>query len=60
MDMSIKTSVTNSIDEHIGRRIQLRRTMMGMSQKDLAEIFASSEYAVSLYQQSVIPSLITH
>ncbi len=25
-----------TVDEHIGQRIQLRRTMMGMSQKDLA------------------------
>jgi len=33
--MAGKTSIT-AIDEHIGQRVQLRRVMMGMSQKDLA------------------------
>ena len=50
MDMSIKTSVTNSIDEHIGRRIQLRRTMMGMSQKDLAEICGITFQQIQKYE----------
>ena len=29
-------SCISAIDEHIGQRVQLRRVMMGMSQKDLA------------------------
>lgn len=34
--MSRKTVVPSAVDEHIGQRLQLRRTMMGMSQKELA------------------------
>jgi len=34
--MSGKIFVSTSIDEHIGQRMQLRRNMMGLSQKDLA------------------------
>lgn len=34
--MSGKAFAPTAIDEHIGMRIQLRRVMMGMSQKDLA------------------------
>jgi len=30
-------SCISAIDEHIGQRVQLRRVMMGMSQKDLAQ-----------------------
>ncbi len=33
--MAGKSTIT-AIDEHIGQRVQLRRVMMGMSQKDLA------------------------
>ena len=36
--MSKKSFVPTPIDEHIGQRMQLRRVMMGMSQKDLAKI----------------------
>ena len=34
--MSGKPFTPSAIDEHIGQRIQLRRVMMGLSQKDLA------------------------
>ena len=35
--MSGKPFTPSSVDEHIGQRVQLRRVMMGMSQKDLAK-----------------------
>ena len=35
--MNDKATNPNAIDEHIGQRVQLRRVMLGMSQKDLAE-----------------------
>lgn len=34
---AIKKNTPSSIDLHIGRRMQLRRTMLGLSQKALAE-----------------------
>lgn len=35
--MARKTTEPSAVDEHIGQRIQLRRVMLGMSQKTLAE-----------------------
>lgn len=35
--MSGKAFTPTAVDEHIGQRLQLRRTMMGLSQKDLAK-----------------------
>lgn len=35
--MSGKPFTPSSVDEHIGQRVQLRRVMMGLSQKDLAK-----------------------
>jgi len=35
--MSGKAFAPTAVDEHIGQRLQLRRTMMGLSQKDLAK-----------------------
>ena len=35
-NMSGKAFVSTAIDQHIGRRMQLRRTILGMSLKDLA------------------------
>ncbi|MBD5391347.1 helix-turn-helix transcriptional regulator [bacterium] len=35
--MSTKAFAPTAVDEHIGQRLQLRRTMMGMSQKELAK-----------------------
>lgn len=34
--MAGKKTASNAIDQHIGHRLQLRRTMMGLSLKDLA------------------------
>ena len=36
--MSGKPNLTGPIDEHIGQRLQLRRIMLSMSQKDVAEL----------------------
>ena len=44
-----KTSVT-AIDEHIGQRLQLRRVMLGLSQKDLAEVCGVSFQQIQKYE----------
>ncbi len=38
------------VDEHIGRRVQLRRTMMGLSQKDLAAICGVTFQQIQKYE----------
>ena len=38
------------IDEHIGRRIQLRRNMLGMSQKDLANTCGITFQQIQKYE----------
>ena len=43
-------SCISSIDEHIGQRVQLRRVMMGMSQKDLADKCGVSFQQVQKYE----------
>lgn len=48
--MTARASVTSSIDEHIGQRIQLRRVMMGMSQKDLAKICGVTFQQIQKYE----------
>ncbi|MBO4700824.1 MAG: helix-turn-helix transcriptional regulator [Alphaproteobacteria bacterium] len=35
--MAGKTYIPSTVDQHIGRRMQLRRTMLGLSLKDLAQ-----------------------
>jgi len=35
--MSGRAFTPTAVDEHLGQRLQLRRTMMGLSQKDLAK-----------------------
>lgn len=35
--MTGRAFIPTSVDEHIGQRVQLRRTMMGLSQKELAK-----------------------
>ena len=42
-----KAYTPNTIDEHIGQRMQLRRIMMGMSQKDFARMVGKTETEVS-------------
>ena len=41
---------TTAIDEHIGQRIQLRRVMLGLSQKDLAEKCGVSFQQIQKYE----------
>ena len=50
--MSGKPSIPNSIDEHIGQRMQLRRVMMGMSQKDLAKICGVTFQQIQKYESA--------
>ena len=38
------------VDEHIGRRIQLRRNMLGLSQKDLAEACGITFQQIQKYE----------
>ena len=48
--MSGKSFKPSSIDEHIGQRMQLRRTMMGMSQKDLAKLCGVTFQQIQKYE----------
>ena len=50
--MSTKQTATNPIDEHIGQRVQLRRVMMGMSQKDLASICDVTFQQIQKYENA--------
>ena len=50
--MSGKPFKPNSIDEHIGQRMQLRRIMMGMSQKDLAKICGVTFQQIQKYESA--------
>ncbi len=38
------------VDKHIGQRVQLRRTMMGLSQKDLAKICGITFQQIQKYE----------
>ncbi len=48
--MSGKPYKPSAIDEHIGQRVQLRRTMMGLSQKDLAAICGVTFQQIQKYE----------
>ncbi len=48
--MSGKPFTPTSIDEHIGQRVQLRRVMMGLSQKDLAKICGVTFQQIQKYE----------
>ncbi|MBD5389127.1 helix-turn-helix transcriptional regulator [bacterium] len=50
--MSAKNSATTAIDQHIGQRLQLRRTMMGLSQKDLAKICGVTFQQIQKYESA--------
>lgn len=50
--MSKKSFVPTAIDEHIGQRMQLRRVMMGMSQKDLAKICGVTFQQIQKYESA--------
>lgn len=48
--MSGKNFAPTSIDEHIGQRMQLRRNMMGLSQKDLAKLCGVTFQQIQKYE----------
>ena len=48
--MSGKPYTPNAIDEHIGQRMQLRRVMMGLSQKDLAKLCGVTFQQIQKYE----------
>ena len=48
--MTGKAFTPNPFDEHIGMRIQMRRVMMGMSQKDLAQICGITFQQIQKYE----------
>ena len=50
--MSGKPYTPSAIDEHIGQRMQLRRIMMGMSQKDLAKICGVTFQQIQKYESA--------
>ena len=50
--MSGKPFTPNAIDEHIGQRMQLRRVMMGLSQKDLAKICGVTFQQIQKYESA--------
>ena len=48
--MAGKPFVSNAIDQHIGKRMQLRRNMMGMSLKDLAVVCGVTFQQIQKYE----------
>ena len=48
--MSGRKAIITAIDEHIGQRLQLRRVMLGLSQKDLAEACGISFQQLQKYE----------
>lgn len=50
--MSGKPYVPSAIDAHIGQRMQLRRVMMGLSQKDLAKICGVTFQQIQKYESA--------
>ncbi|MCR4917640.1 MAG: helix-turn-helix domain-containing protein [Alphaproteobacteria bacterium] len=50
--MSGKPYIPSSIDQHIGKRLQLRRTMMGLSLKDLANVCGVTFQQIQKYENA--------
>ena len=48
--MARKSFTPTSVDAHIGQRMQLRRNMMGFSQKDLAKICGVTFQQIQKYE----------
>lgn len=48
--MAGKAYIPTFVDEHIGRRIQLRRNMLGLSQKDLADACGVTFQQIQKYE----------
>jgi len=45
-----RKAVISAVDEHIGQRLQLRRVMLGLSQKDLADACGISFQQLQKYE----------
>ena len=50
--MSGKAYTPSAIDKHIGKRIQLRRTIMGLSLKDVAKICGVTFQQIQKYENA--------
>ncbi|MBP3545217.1 MAG: helix-turn-helix domain-containing protein [Alphaproteobacteria bacterium] len=50
--MSRRPFVTTATDEHIAQRMQLRRMMMGLSQKDLAQLCGVTFQQIQKYESA--------
>ena len=50
--MAGKKMTSNAIDQHIGHRLQLRRTMMGVSLKDLARTCGVTFQQIQKYESA--------
>ena len=50
--MAGKQYVHNSVDDHIGNRMQLRRSMLGLSQKDLGDLCGVSCQQIQKYESA--------
>ena len=50
--MAGREYVKNAVDEHIGNRIQLRRCMLGLSQKDLGDKCGVSCQQIQKYESA--------
>ena len=50
--MAGKAFIPTAIDQHIGRRMQLRRTMMGLSLKDLANFCGVTFQQIQKYENA--------
>lgn len=48
--MAGRKAVITAVDEHIGQRLQLRRVMLGLSQKDLADVCGISFQQIQKYE----------
>ncbi|MBR1380374.1 MAG: helix-turn-helix domain-containing protein [Alphaproteobacteria bacterium] len=48
--MGKRSALSNAVDEHIGQRVQLRRQMLGYTQKDLAEMCGISFQQIQKYE----------
>jgi len=50
---TVRMSRSNAVDAHVGRRIRLRRTLLGMSQEKLAEALGLTFQQVQKYEKGV-------
>ena len=48
--MAGKSYIPTAVDQHIGKRMQLRRTMLGLSLKDLAKICGVTFQQIQKYE----------